>query len=495
MGLLAAIIALLALAMVPAAGCVSGGTCAGGFVTEDGVCEAQCVTEKCKAGNVCVGNRCVLPCVDNGDCVAGTACLEAEGDDGEAIRLCQPIKQRPPFVDPVTGLQPGGYGWPCPFGDGDCQCPFGADNCAVQALACPNGLECDPLACADCAQDAAVCQGDPNCNVGKCGDGSACTFNTCDVLTECTPFVCVGAGIGDASAYCTRHDCDSDAACPSGYYCGNTRDPHDICGNTCNGGTCSDDPDVSCTSDGQCQKGNNNTCGLTEEPCLDIAAANAAGQSFFESGVCLMRKTCLVRDECTRCEQSSDCAAGNAEVCGTHADQDVCLRLCDKPSDCRLDEFCVSYVPASGGTGGTCASNVAIDCEVSEDCPTPGDACVPRSVCVPAAGACDASDSPSKFCRHCVDDEDCGGADKPGRWACIEVSSGEYGCFDLSFSVPCKTDQDCPLAPSGRHGECLDTEVASNSSAFERCYFPFCDPADAANPCTEQALAQRYTCN
>ncbi len=490
MGFLAALLALLAVAMAPAAGCVTGALCEGGYVTEDGTCEAQCVASRCKAGNVCVGNRCVLPCVDHGDCLDGQACLEASDDRGGAIRLCQQTRRRPPFVDPATNTQPGGYGWACPFGDTDCRCPFGVDNCAVQPAACPNGLECDPNTCADCAQDAAVCQGDPDCNVGRCGDGTPCTFNTCE-LSQCRPFSCVGAGEGDANAYCTQHDCDSDAACPLGYYCGNTRAPHDICGNTCDGGTCSNDAAVACSNDGQCQKGNNANCGTTDEPCIDIAAANAAGARYFESGLCLMRPTCLVRDECTRCRDNLDCSLGDAQVCGAHAGQDVCLRLCNDGTDCRLDENCVSYAPASGGAGNTCASNANVDCETSDDCPVPGDLCVPRSVCVPAAGACDASDSSSKFCRHCVDDEDCGGADKPGRWACVEVTNGERACFDLAFSFTCRSDEDCPLSPRGRHGACLDDEVGPNSSVYQRCYFPFCDAFDPLGACNPA----RYTCN
>jgi hypothetical protein len=484
-------VSLLALAIVPASGCVTGATCVDGYVTESGACEAQCVADKCKPGNVCVANRCVLPCTDHTDCAYGSDCVAATGDAGEDIRLCEQSKRRAPFVDPAVNAAPGGYGWPCPFGDASCSCPYGDAECVGATLACPNGLECDPAACADCAPDPDVCGGDPLCNVGRCGDGSPCTFNTCD-LTQCTPFVCVGAGIGDARAYCSRHDCASDEECPTGFYCGITRDPHDICGNTCDGGTCSHDPSISCTSDGQCQKGNNNFCGETVEPCLDLAAANAAGTTHFEGGVCALRRTCLKREDCVRCEDNFDCSLGEAQVCGVHGGQNVCLRICNSQTDCRLDESCVPYVPASGGTGGTCFSDANIDCETPDDCPADDDTCVPRDVCVPAAGRCDASDSVSKFCRHCVDDEDCGGADKPGRWGCVEVSNGEYGCLDLSFPNACDSDDDCPISPAGRHGECI---TDSSSSLFRRCYAPFCDPLDAENPCTDLDKANRYTCN
>lgn len=528
-GVATALAALLVLAIMPAAGCVTSATCVDGYVTATGDCEAQCETAKCKAGNVCVANRCVLPCNADTECSYGSACAPAVGDDGEAIRLCQPTKRQAPVVDPAVNAAPGGYGWPCPLGY-ECECPYidEAGNCiGFPTYACPNGLECDPNACADCAPDPAICGDDPACNVGRCGDGTACTFNTCDPLTECTGFTCVGAGMGDAQAYCTRHDCDSDDQCPNGFYCGNTRDPRDICGNTCNGGTCSNDASISCTSDGQCQKGNNNFCGESNEPCLDIAQANAAGTTHFESGVCAMRRTCLKREECVPCEHSFDCGLGGAQVCGTHRDQDVCLRLCATQSDCRLDEFCTSYVPAGGGTGNTCGERPQLDCESDADCPPVDDRCVifppntsglcqgdssvgcvtdadcpplsdvctPRSVCVPAAGRCDASDSVSKFCRHCVDDEDCGGVNKGGRWGCVEVSNGEYGCIDLSFDIDCNSDADCPLSPGGRHAECMDTEVAPSHSLYRKCYLPFCDPIDAEFPCTDAARFNRYTCN
>jgi hypothetical protein len=96
---------------------------------------------------------------------------------------------------------------------------------------------------------------------------------------------------------------------------------------------------------------------------------------------------------------------------------------------------------------------------------------------VPASGACDASDAPGdKFCYHCTKDSDCGGPET--TMACLEVSSGgEYGCYDLSFSTPCTVDTDCPMSPSGAHGECLDEAegVDPGSNAYQKCYVPFND--------------------
>jgi hypothetical protein len=485
LGLLAGFSGLVALAFLPGTGCVAAADCVNGFVTADGQCVAACSNDKCLPGNVCVANACVLPCIDHGDCSAGQICAPATDDANNEIHLCESTTRRPPVVDPGTGLQPGGYGWGCPLGDFDCSTAF----------ACPNGRECDPTACADCTQDAAACAGDPNCNIGTCGDGTACTFNTCPAAL-CTPFRCIGEKEGDALAYCSHHDCSADTDCPTGYYCGDTRDPHDVCGPTCAGNACSNDAGIACTEDSQCQRGNNNFCGTTMEPCIDPEATNAAsGTQFFEGGACLMRKTCLLRNVCTPCSENLDCSLGNAQVCGVNAGTTNCLNLCNAQSDCRLDEFCVAYVSATTGGSSTCAATPRVECTVPEDCPTPGDACLPRQVCVPAAGACDGSDSVSKFCRHCISDEDCGGADKPGRWACVETSSGEFGCLDLAFGFPCSRDADCPISPGGRHGECFDTEVSSSSAAYMRCYFPRCDPADPLAPCLDLALQGRYTCN
>jgi hypothetical protein len=58
--------------------------------------------------------------------------------------------------------------------------------------------------------------------------------------------------------------------------------------------------------------------------------------------------------------------------------------------------------------------------------------------------------------------------------ACAELSGGQRACFDYSFPVTCMTDDDCPMSPTGKHGECLDEleQVTSDDSVYHRCYFP-----------------------
>jgi hypothetical protein len=48
-------------------------------------------------------------------------------------------------------------------------------------------------------------------------------------------------------------------------------------------------------------------------------------------------------------------------------------------------------------------------------------------------------------------------------------------CFDFSFPDECTVDGDCPEAPSGRNGECLDEAegLAPADDVYQHCYFPF----------------------
>ncbi len=449
--------ALLGVALTPS-GCTTepGAPCVGGVLDDAGNCLPKCDAAKCVAGNVCADNACRLPCDSHADCYSGTQACTPSIEDGtkRAVTVCIETGVQPPTTGaPVKGLQ----------GDG---CPFGSTDCT--ATACPSGLYCDAGACnntpADCVLDEAACDGIEHCNIGKCkGDKTRCTVTTCDA-NECAPLSCLTSGEGDASAYCAHHDCATDAECGPGYYCGVTRDAHDLCGNTCSGGKCSQDATISCTKDGDCQKGNNNLCGKTLEPCLDPATAPASS-TYFEGSRCLLRNTCLRRDDCAPCTSHLDCSIGTGSMCVTFGASNVCARFCTSDANCRSDQFC-----AAGGK--TCEKSPGSGCAVAEDCPTPGDTCVDRSVCVPRSGGCRGeSDNGEKFCRTCVNDTDCG--DKDGKYACSQMGPNHGACFDF-FATKCTADADCPLSPSGAHGRCLNDAdgVPSGDPLFHTCYFP-----------------------
>jgi len=445
---------LVASAMAPTTGCDTadeGPTCEGGYLTAAGACLPKCDPSKCREGNVCVENECRLQCAASAECRAGEQrCSATKDDAGASVQVCLANGHNVPS----TGL---GQGKPCPFGQSDCA-----------TTVCPNGLECDAGACggkpALCVKDEAACAGQENCNIGACPDKTKtrCTVTTCDA-SECKALSCISSGELDATAFCTQTECSNDDQCGVGFYCGLVRDPHDICGETCTGGKCSSGS--SCTKDSDCQKGNNNVCGTTQEPCLDLKA-QPAGSSFQEGTLCLMHKQCLRRESCAPCKDNLDCANGKMDVCVTIGKSPACTHFCSADANCRADETCVP-------SGKSCTATPSIWCEKDTDCPEDNDTCAPRNVCVPRTGSCHAETATdSKFCFACTSDLDCGPVGS--SWACSELGFGERACIDLSFPNACTKDADCPLSPGGKHGYCLNENagVDPSNSVYHQCYFP-----------------------
>jgi len=379
-----AAIALLSL-VIAAAGAISacseGDKCVGGVIV-DGVCEGKCDPSDCKEGNTCVGNRCVLVCDSHQDCDtdAQDCAAAVEDDTGKQILACQRSEKHL------------GFGHGCPFGV-ECGafgvCPDGQSRCSI--------LECqgNPDACAD----------------GKCPDGSPCLVSACAAAECSVPLTCLSAGEGDADSYCTTDGCQADADCPSGYYCGVTRDPREICGTN---------------------KGNNGLCGETTAPCVE--PGQLAAEGLVEGSVCALRNTCLKRTPCSPCETDLDCSMGEGQRCvALSGGEKVCARSCNSNADCDPDYACNA------------------------------------NACTPRFGACRGQ---GNFCEPCQDDTDCGGPET--RKACGSLSGSQRACFDFGTAVPCTTDANCPTSPSSRHGECLDEVegVAPSSPSYHTCYFP-----------------------
>lgn len=376
--------------------------CEGGLLTPEGACLAKCSPDKCIADNTCVANSCALKCDSHKDCYldgSQDCAPSVEDDTGAALLTCQ-------FQD-----RPAGTGTGCPFGV----------ECS-NWLACPDNSVCFASQCADAANPAGnptacvpneeYCKGDPSCVVGKCPDGNACRVN-CTV--DCKAWLgCQTRGEGDAESYCTKRDCASDDDCISGYYCGIVRDPHEICGSN---------P----------KKGDNNFCGLTTEPCL---SPGADGTSLFEGSLCMLRKSCLKRDQDVPCLTDLDCSQVDSQKCVSYAGETRCAQKCGQDKDCLSDHAC------DLGLG----------------------ACVPRFNKWIGDGG--------KFCEPCKNDEDCGGAGT--SWACSELSGGARACFDQAFPDTCNTNADCPKSPSGKNGTCLNEQAGydASSSVYKRCYLP-----------------------
>ncbi|MEZ4310204.1 MAG: hypothetical protein R3F14_19355 [Polyangiaceae bacterium] len=373
-----------------------GEDCLGGFITEDGECVGKCKPDKCIADNACVDNACQLKCASHKDCYPDGSqdCVPAKEDDtGTDIAVCQ--------------FQPrsAGVGTACPFGI----------ECG-NWLSCPDNGTCFASQCggdaAACVLDSAACEGVENCTYGKCPDGSGCRVN-CQV--DCKPWLeCNTKGEADADAYCTKRDCETDADCIGGYYCGIIRDPHEVCGSS---------P----------KKGDNNFCGQTTESCI---TPGSDGTSRFEGSLCMLRKSCVKRDQDTPCTTDLDCSQIEGQKCVAYAGETRCARTCALDTDCLADHTCDL---AAG-------------------------ACVPRFTSWVGSGG--------GFCEPCLSDEDCGS--KGSTWACSELSGGMRGCFDQAFPDTCNTNLDCPKSPSGKAGTCLDEGegVDPSSSVYKRCYLP-----------------------
>ena len=381
-----------------------------GGVWLNNACEGKCTPDKCIAENTCVGNRCVLKCDAHTDCYPDGSqnCSPATEDDtSAAILTCQ-------FSD-----VPRGMGIKCPF----------KTECEGVGV-CPNGKGCERWQCGNqpdtCTRDQAACGENQDCNLGKCPDGSFCTINPC-LAADCKPLSCQTTGEGDADAYCTRQDCETDNDCAGGFYCGITRDPHELCNS---------DP----------QKGDNNLCGMTADACVTKSSLGQ-GNTLFEGSMCILRKTCLKRAQCSPCMSDLDCSQLPLQSCKQVGGEGRCVRACAADIDCDPDYMCT------------------------------------EGSCVPRFGACKGS---GNFCEPCQNDEDCGGVGS--RKACIEASGGQRACFNYNqFATPCDpakgcvectTDLDCPKSPSGKHGECFDEgeKVFPGDAVYHRCYLPFNAP-------------------
>lgn len=394
--------AALGLAAIAAALSTSGSTgcgtfCEGGFVRpvpgmSQGTCEGLCSPSQCaSADNVCVDNRCELQCASVLDCAPEQDCVPAtsDGADGGTVTICQ---------NSTFG----------PIGAG---CPFGTE-CAM-LFACPDGSNCDYTQCSGktCAPDTGACEGISKCSAGKCPDASPCIVQGCP-QSECKALTCLSAGSGDAQAYCTLLDCQTDSNCPAGFWCASERDPHQIC----------NDP-----------KPNPTLCGTTTDACV---TTTASGTTFTKGPFCTMRNECREHRQCDPCATDLDCSLTPSQHCTQVGSSKGCTLDCAADSDCSDGFEC---------TGGEC---------------------------VPRFGSCSAPVGAGTFCQTCLSDADCA----PGLACARPPDGEERVCaLPLGSGNACMTDADCPVSPSTQHGKCMDATVQSSpgDGFYETCWYPY----------------------
>jgi hypothetical protein len=291
------------------------------------------------------------------------------------------------------------------------------DNACV--LTCEAHLECTAGAqsCLPAVEDETAAAVSVCLDNGAAGVGAPCPLGD-----ECTaPLGCLGAGVGDALAYCTRFDCAADADCPGGYECGLTRDPRAICGT---------------------DKGNGGRCGTTDAACVDPSMLSPDGP-LIEGPDCILRRACVQRSACAPCASALDCSLVAGLDCVDVGGSSRCAATCLGDGDCKPSETCAA------------------------------------GACKPRFGTCEGTGG---FCEPCRDDLDCAALGPTG--ACMEIFRGETACIDQAMPATCTTSDDCPTSPSGRHGTCIDETlgVVAGDPLYHHCTFPY-DQATNAFGC------------
>jgi hypothetical protein len=307
----------------------------GGTPTCEGLCKASLCTE---ANNICVNNDCALQCTSDAECQLQQNCAPAKEDGtGMAVTTCQ------------------------------------ANGLAAIGTSCPFGNEC--------------------ANIKACNDGTPCMADTdCKMGGTCQALTCLTAGSGDADAYCTLKDCQTDANCPGGYWCDTVRDPHQICGKP---------------------KPNPSVCGTTSDPCVDPSMDMANGTTYEPGQFCTQRNECVKRSQCSPCTTDVDCSFIAA---GAHCTQGSCAL------DCGSDADCVNGFHCTSGS------------------------------CVPRAGSCaPAQPGTGAICSPCRVQADCGTG-----LICEELELGGFRACLYTGAATCTSDGQCPKTVTGLHLFCAD---------------------------------------
>ncbi|MCS6900572.1 MAG: DUF4215 domain-containing protein [Myxococcales bacterium] len=441
-------------------------SCPAGSIRRDGRCYALCDEQlDCKGDpNLkCVmappqspEGACFAVCTGHEGCASGQLCTAATTMKQESVQVCAPRS--------LLGLPPGNLNDECQqpndcdlagglvCSGGKCRVPGGAPCSGDQ---CVEGLVCFQGSCQTSqAAPGEPCDATRPCNASDlvCEEGF-CRYG-CNSLTGCAPgfecrgisgngsyrgvcvkstlesgpgqfgtfcskpeicdkesgFRCVGA-VGDADAYCSKPGgCNSDAECPSGYWCGALSTPKDTKGN------------------------------------ID-----------YENPT----RICLQREFCSPCENDLDCSYLSGGICVPDKDgEKFCSYPCNPAKNsCIIGAECVD----TGGGVFACRPDVGYchakgtpsgcdPCRIDEDC-GPGSLCRDGTI----------GNKPSmKWCSI-----PCGPKDADGKRTCPVAPNGmEMVCLDetvYSLGGPFTSEQ-----PNSIYGMCFRPFTVDNTTSFTK---------------------------
>jgi hypothetical protein len=384
-------------------------TCRGEIV--DGTCVEACVDSRCKDGARCVDNRCTATCREDDDCQLGV-CKGRRADDGDRISVCEIDSDTPP--EPVDGEPALG----CRDND-DCASTR-AEHCVdgVCRVTCLLHSHCGPAgtcsedAVDDEGQDVLLCAADAFPR-GPGEYGTACPRGNVDCSGE---FRCIGAGEGDADAYCTGLGCDADGDCPAGMFCS-----HNLSGNP----PCAD------------------ACGLSGDPtdpaCIPTDAIGD-GRPYRCADGLLELRVCLERQYCNDCETDADCRSVPGQLCARGSDG---AKMCTIPC-------APGFLSCPWGTASSCAL---------------WDESVGVPTCGHRAGSCHGA---GNSCEPCIDDRDC-----PRGFCSANTFTSERFCVDEAATCECPSGAltclggGCPETPGGLTMNCVPR---AEDAAPDACY-------------------------
>lgn len=399
--------------------CVSDEECVGDLSCIYGICtrpvqSQSCVADlQCGLDKHCLHGLCVdasVRCLLADDCPEGLTCLDGVCT---TTQTCGNDEECPAsFICESSACVAG-----C-TGPADCpgQTCLGG-RCVDSGLVCSDPQDCDDDN--DCTQDL--------CNDSLCSHPVALADGCCTGDSDCS------AEADCTLAVCEEHHCQQmpDPACCVDVFDCDDGDSFTI--DSCDNGTCVNEPVETCSSDGQCD--DQNPC--TTDTCEGQLCVNAPTQ---DPNCCVQDEQCSDDDPTTK----DRCLENQCE----HLPEGTCLTLedCESANPCMEAECTDGECVWTPGGFSSCACQRDADCEGDK-----GGACIlfepdessVITVCADALGAGLAGE-------HCVFGFQCASG------LCMGLSTGNV-CFGA-----CIADEDC-LAES----ECSVIQYPLEDGTYE----------------------------